>query len=97
MSQPSAAPVIDRPDTISDLDAQFRELTGHEEQLDDGSDKDRFAHYASKEDIVRAAVDGVEITALCGKKWKPQRSPEKFPICPDCAGIYEGFDPGDES
>lgn len=96
LSQPSDAPVLDRPDTDTDIDAVFSELTGFEEKLDDGSDKDRFSHYASKEDIVRAAVDGVEIVALCGKKWKPRRSPEKYPVCPTCTGIFEGFDPGDD-
>lgn len=98
MSQPSSAPTIDRPDTISapDVDAIFRELTGFEEQLDDGSEKDRFSHYAAKEDIVRAAVDGVAITALCGKQWKPSRSPEKYPVCPMCESAYESLQPGDE-
>lgn len=95
MSQPNT-PVIDRPDTDTSVDETFRELTGFEEQLDDGSEKDRFSHYASKEDIVRAAVEGVAITAMCGKQWKPSRSPEKYPICPTCQEIYEGMDPGDD-
>lgn len=94
MTQPNT-PVIDRPDTDTSVDETFRELTGFEEKLDDGSEKDRFSHYASKEDIVRAAVDGVAITALCGKKWKPSRNPEKYPICPTCQEIYEGM-PGGE-
>lgn len=96
MSQPSAAPLLDRPDTDADVDAAFRELTGHEEQLDDGSDKDRFSHYASKDDIVRAATESVVIVALCGKKWKPQRNPEKYPVCPMCQEAYEGLAPGDD-
>lgn len=99
MSQPSAAPVIDRPDTISDpsVDDAFRELTGFEEQLDDGGEKDRFSHYASKEDILRAAVEDVAIIAMCGKQWKPQRNPEKYPVCPMCTEIFEQLDPGDEN
>lgn len=96
MSQTSDAPVIDRPDTNTDVDAVFSELTGFEEKLDDGSDKDRFSHYASKEDIVRAAVEGVEITALCGKKWRPQRNPEKYPVCPMCKEAYKNLQPGDD-
>lgn len=96
MSQPSAVPALDHPDTDTDVDAAFHKLTGFEKKLDDNSDKDRFSHYAAKEDIVRAAVDGVAVVALCGKKWKPSRSPEKYPICPNCAAIYDGFDPGDE-
>lgn len=96
MSQPSAAPLLDQPDTDTSIDEAFKDLTGYQEELDDGSDKDRFSHYAAKEDIVRAAVEGVAITALCGKQWKPQRNPEKYPVCPSCSGIYEGFEPGDE-
>lgn len=83
--------LLDHPDTDLSVDETFRELTGLEEHLDDGSEKDRFAHYASKEDIVRAAVDGVAITALCGKQWKPSRSPEKYPVCPMCAEVYESM------
>lgn len=96
MPQHSAAPTIDRPDTDTFVDEAFRELTGYKEQPDDGSDKDRFAHYANKDDIVRAATQGVAIVALCGKKWKPQRSPQKYPVCPTCREIYENLDPGDE-
>lgn len=96
-SQPGAAPVIDRPATADpSVDDAFRELTGFEERLDDGSDKDRFSHYASKEDIVRSAVEGVAIVALCGKKWRPQRNPEKYPVCPTCKDVYEQMRPGDE-
>ncbi len=89
----NAAPVIDSPDTDIDTDTSvddaFKELTGFEEQHDDGSDKDRFSHYAKKDDIVRAATEGLAITALCGKKWRPQRNPEKYPVCPMCKDAYE--------
>lgn len=57
-------------------------------RLDDGSgDHDRFAHYVRKEDIVRANVEGVEVIALCGKKWIPNRDPNRYPICPTCKEI----------
>ena len=57
-------------------------------RLDDGSgDHDRFAHYVRKEDIVRANVEGVEVIALCGKKWIPHRDPNRYPICPTCKEI----------
>ncbi|WP_181273614.1 DUF3039 domain-containing protein [Brevibacterium oceani] len=92
----SDAPVIDRPDADTSVDDAFRELTGFEEQLDDGSDKERFSHYASKDDIVRAAVEGVAIVALCGKKWRPQRDPSRFPVCPTCREVFEQMKPGDE-
>jgi hypothetical protein len=50
---------------------------------DDGDDE-RFSHYVRKEDILRSAVDGVPVVALCGKTWLPGRDPDKFPICPAC-------------
>ena len=57
-----------------------------EPRLDDG-DHDRFAHYVKKSDIVRANVEGVEVIALCGKKWIPNRDPSAYPICPSCKEI----------
>ena len=53
-------------------------------QLDDGDDDQRFSHYVRKEDILRSAVDGVPVKALCGKEWLPGRDPEKYPVCPSC-------------
>lgn len=55
----------------------------------DEGDHDRFAHYVRKADIMRSAVEGVAVVALCGKKWVPNRDPEKFPVCPQCKEIYE--------
>ena len=60
-----------------------------EPELDHGDgDHDRFSHYVSKEDAMKAYVEGVQVTALCGKKWVPSRDPEKFPICPTCKELY---------
>jgi len=59
-----------------------------EVRLDQGDgDHDRFSHYVRKEDIVRSNVEGVEVMALCGKKWIPNRDPDRFPICPTCREI----------
>jgi hypothetical protein len=61
-------------------------------ELDHGDgDHDRFAHYVSKEDAMKAYVEGVQVTALCGKKWVPSRDPEKFPTCPTCKELYGIF------
>ena len=69
---------------------ETRTITKPDVRLDDGSgDHDRFAHYVRKEDIVRANVDGVQVMALCGKKWIPHRDPSRYPICPTCAEIME--------
>ncbi len=57
-----------------------------EPRLSDG-DHERFAHYVRKADIVRSNVEGVPVVALCGKKWIPNRDPDRYPICPTCKEI----------
>ncbi|NBS92147.1 MAG: DUF3039 domain-containing protein [Betaproteobacteria bacterium] len=52
-------------------------------------DHDLFAHYADENDIMEAFVNGVPIMALCGKIWVPSRDGSKYPVCPECAEIYE--------
>jgi len=59
-----------------------------EPRLDDG-DHERLAHYVPKAEIVRSAVTGEPVTALCGKRWVPTRDPERFPVCPECKAIFE--------
>ena len=55
-------------------------------RLGDG-DHERFAHYVKKADIVRSNIEGVEVEALCGKRWIPNRDPERYPVCPTCKEI----------
>ena len=55
-------------------------------EVDEG-DHDRFSHYVRKDHIMRSAVEGGAVRALCGKKWIPNRDPEKFPVCPECKEI----------
>jgi len=57
-------------------------------RLDEGG-HDRFAHYVRKSDIVRSNVDGVPVAALCGKRWIPNRDPDRYPVCPTCKEIKE--------
>jgi len=59
-------------------------------RLDDG-DHERFAHYAEKNEIMEALVNGTPVIALCGKIWVPSRDPKKFPICPSCKEIYDAL------
>ena len=64
-------------------------------QLDDGDDDPKYSHFVKKDDIMRSAVEGVAVTALCGKKWMPSRDPEKYPVCPRCKemmGLLESMD-----
>lgn len=57
----------------------------------DAGDHDRFSHYARKKDIERSMFEGVEITALCGKQWRPSRDFTKYPVCGTCREILEGI------
>jgi hypothetical protein len=50
----------------------------------DIGEDDGYAHYARKEEIARAAIEGGTITALCGFRFAPVRDPQRFPVCPRC-------------
>jgi hypothetical protein len=52
-------------------------------------DHDKMSHYVKKDELMQALVDGIAIEALCGKLWVPTRDGLKFPVCPECKGIYE--------
>lgn len=38
---------------------------------------------------MEALIEGIPIMALCGKIWVPSKDPSKYPVCPECAEIYE--------
>ena len=84
-TEPQAAPTGPRTTT------SVLEREEVEEQTWEPGDHERFAHYVRKEKILESALSGEAVTALCGKKWIPNRDPEKFPICPTCKEIYEGL------
>lgn len=71
----------------STLDRELEELLS-QEQLEEG-DHERFSHYVQKEKILKSALNGKPVIALCGKVWLPGRDPEKFPVCPTCKEIYD--------
>ena len=73
---------MDNTDTIQETKADIR--------VDDG-DHERFSHYADKNDIMEAMINGTPIMALCGKIWIPSRDPKKFPVCPMCKEIYDAL------
>jgi Protein of unknown function (DUF3039) len=50
----------------------------------DTSEDDGYAHYARKDEIARAAIEGGTIIALCGFRFAPIRDPQRFPVCPKC-------------
>jgi hypothetical protein len=74
--------LMDNTDTIQETKADIR--------VDDG-DHERFSHYADKNDIMEAMINGTPIMALCGKIWIPSRDPKKFPVCPMCKEIYDAL------
>ena len=55
--------------------------------IDEG-DHERFSHYVDKNKVMESAVTGKPVRALCGKKWIPNRDPQKFPVCPTCKEIH---------
>ncbi len=57
----------------------------------DEGDHERFSHYVDKDKLTEAMVMGTPVIALCGKVWVPSRSPEKFPVCPDCKEVWDSF------
>ncbi len=73
--------------TTDVLDRELEKLL-NEEQIEDG-DHDRYSHYVKKDKILKSALSGKPVIALCGKVWVPGRDPEKFPVCPTCKDIYE--------
>lgn len=70
---------------MSDVDVETRTPT----VTTDEGDHERFAHYVigGTEAILKAMVEGIPCTALCGKTWIPSKDPERFPVCPDCERI----------
>lgn len=63
-----------------------------ETELSDGESGDApRAHYARKEDILRATVFGESIRALCGKIWVPTRTGDGLRVCGECKRIYESL------
>jgi hypothetical protein len=67
-----------------------------EEQVteDDGDDHERFSHYVRKDKILKSALGGNAVVALCGKVWVPGRDPKKYPVCPECKKIFDEMQGG---
>ena len=74
---------------MTELDVRQGTSEALDTELDEDTDDNRLSHYVKRDDILRSAVDGVPATALCGKKWIPNRDPERFPVCPKCAELME--------
>jgi hypothetical protein len=57
-------------------------------ETDDG-DHERFSHYADRDKITEAMINGTPVVALCGKVWVPSRDPKKYPVCPECKRLFD--------
>ncbi|GIG16092.1 hypothetical protein Cme02nite_44240 [Catellatospora methionotrophica] len=66
------------------------ERTATDYRLDEG-DHERLSHYAPKDKLLEAMIEGTPVRALCGKVWVPTRDPNRFPVCPECKEIYENL------
>jgi hypothetical protein len=64
------------------------EKTADDYRYDEG-DQEKFSHYAPKDKIMQAMIEGTPVQALCGKVWVPSRDPKRFPVCPECKQIYD--------
>jgi hypothetical protein len=50
-------------------------------------DHDRFTHYVARRELERYRQTGKPVTALCGKRWRPDGDPTRYPMCGTCAEI----------
>ena len=73
-------PATVRPDVEVRPDERTTPSTG------DG-DHDRFTHYVSRKDLERFRSTGKPVTALCGKRWRPDGDPTRYPMCGTCSEI----------
>jgi hypothetical protein len=79
---------VTTPTTAPSTDTVVEERTDY--RLDDG-DHERLSHYAPKDKLMQAMIEGTPVRALCGKVWVPTRDPERFPVCPECKEVYESL------
>ncbi len=38
--------------------------------------------------VMEARIMGIEVEALCGHRWVPERDPGHYPVCPQCEEVY---------
>jgi hypothetical protein len=50
-------------------------------------DHDRFTHYVARRELERYRRTGRPVTALCGKRWRPDGDPSRYPMCATCSEI----------
>jgi hypothetical protein len=80
---------LSNPDANTGTAVLERPQTQEQSQDIDDGDADRFAHYVSKDRIIKSRLTGRPVVALCGKIWVPKHDPSQYPVCPDCKRIYD--------
>ena len=54
------------------------------------NDTPKFFHYVKKDKIVKSAVSGSMVVALCGESFPVTKQAKPgSPVCPDCEEIYK--------
>lgn len=80
--------MVTNPEPGHDLLTEERTDERTDYRYDEG-DHERFSHYAPKDKIMEAMIEGTPVRALCGKIWVPSRDPKRFPVCPLCKELYD--------
>jgi hypothetical protein len=75
--------------TTDVLDRELEKLL-NEEQVEDG-DHDRYSHYVKKDKILKSALSGKPVIALCGKVWVPGRDPKSSRCAPPAKTSTRSF------
>jgi Protein of unknown function (DUF3039) len=65
-------------------------------QTTNESDPTKCSHIVKTEDgetatavVLRARIEGLPLTALCGHVFVPSKDPKNMPVCPTCKEIYD--------
>lgn len=58
---------------------------------------DRFKHFVLAVDLRNSLLWGTKVEALCGKKWRPDGNPDRYPMCPTCVSINSAHQDEDEA
>jgi hypothetical protein len=83
MAPPRGSYTRGMPTTRIDPDVRPETRTA---STDEGND---LSHYARREEIMKANINGGKIVALCGFEFEPVRDPTRYPVCPRCKELVE--------
>jgi hypothetical protein len=64
-------------------------LTREDVELERSTGPAECAHYARKQKITEAYIEGTPIEALCGYMFVPSKDPNGKPVCQACKAVYD--------